>query len=253
MGSSHRNVLGGRPNRPTMVESPRLILARNILDELKLREARNLVAFGVFGSVAQGKDRRHSDLDLLVVLRRKRGTPRVELRQGVLVTYLPLTPDEARAEVLGAEPDLSGRLGGWRSLRPLHDPHGLLRRLRARAHRPPMSQFREAARRGLLGAYEDLGKLRNAAEAKDPDEMREMAIWFSGAAADILFCLERFVPLIHRREFVDVRRFGRTGRSICALRYENVSIAQRRKLAESVWNSLTRKATRQGIDVVGLV
>lgn len=240
-------------NRPTMVESPRLILTRNILDELKVREARNLVAFGVFGSVARGQDRRHSDLDLLVVLRRKRGTPRVELRQGVLVTYLRLTPDEARAEVYSAEPDLSGRLEGWRSLRPLYDPDGFLRRLRARARRPPMSQFREAAHRGLLGAYEDLGKLRNAAEAKDSDEMREMAILFSGTAADALFSLERFVSPIHRREFVDVRRFGRTGRSICALRYGNVSIAQRWKLAESVWKSLTRRARRQGIDVVGLV
>lgn len=235
-----------------MVESPRLILARTILDELKVRESGNLVAFGVFGSVAQGKDRRHSDLDLLVVLRRTGGAPRVELRQGVLVTYLRLTPDEARAEVYGGEPDLSGRLAGWRSLRPLHDPDGFLRRLRARAGRPPISQLQEAARRGLLGAYEDLGKLRNAAEANDPDETREMAIWFSGASVDILFCLERFIPSVHRREFVDVGRFGRTGRSIRALRYGNPSIGQQRRLAESVWKSLTRKAKRQGIDLEGL-
>ena len=47
-------------------------LAKTIAVDLQRREGRNLVAVGVYGSVARGEERHHSDVDLLVVVRRKR-------------------------------------------------------------------------------------------------------------------------------------------------------------------------------------
>ena len=56
-------------------------LAKTIAVDLQRREGRNLVAVGVYGSVARGEERHHSDVDLLVVVRRKRRKFR-EARQG---------------------------------------------------------------------------------------------------------------------------------------------------------------------------
>src|SRR5438552_5871555 len=174
-----------------MATSRRLELAKTLAGQLRTREGRNLVAVGVYGSVARGEDRAHSDVDVLVVLRRKRAAIRHFVRDGILITILQQTPQEARAEVTGSRGDLNAVLGGWRSLRPLYDPSGLLRKLIKRARDPTEAQFREAARRALIETYEDLGKVRNAVDVGDEQESREMAVWYAGAAAGALLDLHR--------------------------------------------------------------
>src|SRR5213593_3273010 len=149
-----------------MATSRRLELAKTLAGQLRTREGRNLMAVGVYGSVARGEDRAHSDVDVLVVLRRKRAAIRHFVRDGILITILQQTPQEARAEVTGSRGDLNAALGGWTSLQSLHDPTGLLRRLRTRARHPTVRQFQEASRWALLEAYEDVGKLWNAVEAQ---------------------------------------------------------------------------------------
>src|SRR5213594_372740 len=119
-----------------MATSRRFELAKLIGAQLRLREGRNLVAVGLYGSVARGEDRAHSDVDLLVVVRKKRLTIRHLVRTGILVTILQQTPAEARAEVMGSRADLNGALGGWQSMRPLYDASGLLSRLKKRLSTP---------------------------------------------------------------------------------------------------------------------
>src|SRR2546425_10942269 len=161
-----------------MAPTQRLELAKTITADLLDREGRNLVAVGVYGSVARGDERRHSDIDMLVVVRRKRRGIQHAVHAGIVVTILQQTPEESREEAIGPHPGLNVSLGGWRSLRPLYDPSGLLTRLRAQARRPASRSFRQAARLHFLEAYEDLGKLWDAIESGDGDEAREMAIWF---------------------------------------------------------------------------
>src|SRR2546425_1527184 len=140
-----------------MATSPRLKLAEMIAAELRLRERRNLVAVGLYGAVARGEDRTHSDVDLLVVVRKKRATIQHLVRAGTLVTILQQTPAEARAEVTGSRADLNAALGGWQSMQLMYDPSGLLSRLTKRAKHPTREQFRQAARHAFLETYEDLG------------------------------------------------------------------------------------------------
>lgn len=132
-------------------------------------------------------------------------------------------------------------------MRPLYDPRGLLRSLRARSRRPTPAQFREAARRALLETYEDLGKLRNAVAAGDAAEAREMAIWFTGGAMGLLFDLEGHVLRTGRRAFIDVRQFAPVGEMMCDLRYRGHSLAAASRLAESIWADLLLRARRRGI------
>lgn len=234
------------------MDSPRLALAKRITAELRRCEGSNLVAVGVYGSVARRTERRFSDLDLLVVVRTKRPSLGIQIREGILITILQCTPREARDEVFGSRADLNGVLGGWRSMEPLYDPRRLLRALRAHAAHPSRTQFRDAARRALLETYEDLGKLRNAVAAGDRDEAREMAVWFTGGAMGALFDLEGHVLPTGRRAFSEVRQWGRLGADIRSLRYDSHSLQVTSKLADRIWASLLRRARRQGLPVEDL-
>jgi predicted nucleotidyltransferase len=230
-----------------MTRSRRLLTAQALADEFRRKEGRNLIAVGVYGSVPRGDEREHSDIDMLVVVRRRRPSIRHHVRDGVLVTILQHTPAEAREEVMGSRPDLNDALGGWRSLRPLYDPHGLLADLKRRARRPSRSQFSEAARQALLETFEDLGKLRNAIRAGDRDEAREMAIWFTGGAMGVLNNLDARVLETGRRAFIELRGHGDVDRAIRRLRYETLSLPDTEALAERVWRDLLSRAERQGI------
>lgn len=227
----------------------RLEAAEELAARLRIQEGGNLVAAGVYGSVASGEDRAYSDIDFLVVVRRPRREIGHRMHRGYLVTVLQMTREEAEDEVLGSRSDMEEALGGWRSLRPLYDPAGLLRRLKAHAMRPAASRFRKAARSALLEAYEDYGKLLNAIDAGDRDEMREMAIWFTGAAHMVVFDLTREVLPTGRRAYVELRRFGTLGNEIRTLRYRNLSVAETHRVAKSIWEGLLRRALKQGIRV----
>src|SRR5207245_3364254 len=172
-----------------------------------------------------------SDDDRIVLERKNRLTIRHLVRTGILVTVLQQTPAEARAEVMGSRADLDGALGGWQSMRPLYDPSGLLSRLKKKAKHPSREQFRQAARRAFLETYEDLGKLRNAVDANDADEAREMAIWYSGGAMGLLFDLNCHVLRTGRRAFIEIRRYGSVGDAIRRLRYETLSPPETRRRA----------------------
>src|SRR5437773_454887 len=84
-----------------MADSQRLVLAKSITADVRGREGRNLLAVGVYGSVARGEERRHSDIDLLVVVRRKSRHIHHEVRNGIVATILQQTAEEAKSEVTG--------------------------------------------------------------------------------------------------------------------------------------------------------
>src|SRR3972149_2345855 len=170
-------LMKGRLIPGGMARSLHACLAQTVTQGLRRQEGGNLVAVGVYGSVAAGRERPSSDLDLFVVVRKHRPRLRFHVREGVLVALNVRTREEARADAVTPRSSLPEALSGWRSMRPLYDPSGFLRALRTRALRTPASRFRESAREGFLQAYEDLGKLRTAGHSRDREGWREVAIW----------------------------------------------------------------------------
>ncbi len=223
-------------------------LARTIARELRERERSNLVAVGVFGSVARGEDRAFSDVDLLVITRKVRRGIRSSIREGVFVSIHQLTPGDARREATEG-PWLNGPLTGWRETRALYDPAGFIARTRALALRPTAAAFRESARRDLIATVEDYGKVRNAVAAGDLEEAREMALWFTGSAMGSLLDIEGRVPRIHRREFQEVRRLGGVGRDVWRLRYDARTLAEIDRLSRRVWTGLLARARKRGVRI----
>ncbi len=232
-----------------MADSPRLALAKRLAAGLRARERANLVAVGVYGSVACGNEHAHSDVDLLVVVRQRTRRPRARVRGGFLVTFNEMTVAEAWDEVSGAHLALAEIVSGWRAMRPLYDPSGVLRRCIARARRIPRPQFVRAAREGLYDVYEDLSKVRDAIESRDAPKLREMAIWYTGGAAALLCILKEHPIPTGEDLLIEAQRLGPTGRDLAALRYENLSAAAAARLTERTWASLRRMARRRGITV----
>ncbi len=147
----------------------------------------------------------------------------------------------------GSGPWLCEKLGGWRSMRPLRDPTGLLTRLEARARRPTAAQFRGAARKDLLDAYEDYGKVLNAVAAGDAEDAREMSLWFTGAAGGALLDIDGRVIGTDHEIASEVRRCGGIGRDILRLRYRTLSLRETGRLARRIWAGLLRRAARRRV------
>ena len=132
-------------------------------------------------------------------------------------------------------------------MRPLHDPSGLLRRLKSQAQRPSVKAFRKSAQIHFFETFEDLGKLWNAIAAGDREEAVEMAIWFSGAAMGTLFDLDGHVLMTGRQAFVELRRYGKVGAAIRRLRYASPSVREMQRLSEFIWGRLLDRAKTRGL------
>lgn len=227
----------------------RWAVAKTIARELREREGTNLVAVGVYGSVARGEDREFSDLDLFVVLRRKRSWIRPMFREGVYVTPSVHTPAEAREEATGSGPWLCEKLGGWYSMRPLFDPRRFLSKVATRARHPTAAQFRGSARNDLISTYEDYGKVLNAVAAEDADDVREMSVWFTGGAGGALLDIEgRAMRTDHEMTAV-VRSYGGIGRDILRLRYTTLPPREAGRLARRIWRGLVERAIERGVSL----
>src|SRR5437867_12116479 len=111
-------------------------------------------------------------------------------------------------------------------MRILHDPSGLLRRSVAWSRRPSEGAFNRAVVKNLLEGYEYLGKLGKAARANDPEETREMTIWFSASAMVTALCFQRYVVETLPRLFAELRYAGPLVRAICPLRLESQGVAR---------------------------
>lgn len=225
-----------------------LELAQRVAKELVAKHGRDVLAVGVMGSVALGEEGPFSDVDVIVLAKRA-GSFEKSVRDGILISGLWQTLKEAETDVTEPSEAPIETLSGWWSLRVLYDPTGVLERLAARARGASAEFFRDSARMALLGAREDFGKVRNAVRSGKDDDVAEMSIWFSGAAAVALSCILHHVPHSGRTLFAEVRDLPLPGKDIVRLRYERLNAEETGALAEDIWERLLGVAGEKGVPV----
>ncbi|MDN3242790.1 nucleotidyltransferase domain-containing protein [Glycomyces tritici] len=103
-----------------------------IAERLAADLAPSALGIALFGSVAQGTDHPHSDIDLFLAVESGAGT---EIRQveGRMVTLSRKTLTDLEGAFTSPWEAVVA-VGAWRRARLLHDPEGHLARLQARAH-----------------------------------------------------------------------------------------------------------------------
>lgn len=119
-----------------------------------------VLGIGLFGSVAQGTDHPHSDIDLFLAVESGPGT---EIRQveGRMVTLSRKTLHDMEEALVNPWEAVTA-VGAWRRARLLHDPAGHMARLQARANAWTWDPIADAAdrwaARELIGLAEEVHK-----------------------------------------------------------------------------------------------
>lgn len=197
------NGEGAGEDSPTAI---RRALARVIGAEVQATLGPKARAAAVYGSVAHGRARRHSDLEL-VVLTTDDVPPEEEqfVRHGIVVELdrLPAARMLAAASrvttLWGVEADQ------YRHHWILWDPDGIFAQVRAKAVSIPDAAYRQALDASRYRLRELWGKFLNATEAGDLDTAVDVAWRFAHAAAMRL-------ALRQRRPFESGRTLWREAR-----------------------------------------
>ncbi len=149
--------------RTGRILSLKLAIARKVVRQLKGEIGHNLLAVGTTGSVARGGPEQYSDVDLLVIVRRR--LTNVSQFRIVDETYCSLvfeTKDSGLSQLRRPNHELAELLGGFTRILPLYDPERLLPKLESRARSIPGELYRKSAQLALIHSYEDFCRVKNA-------------------------------------------------------------------------------------------
>lgn len=170
----------------------RLKIAEEIAQRARELHGAELLAVGVYGSVARGTDGPYSDLEMLCVLREGNAEYSYEWSAGPWKAEVDFY---SAAVLLTKAAEVEGRWplthGAFATVLPLYDPESFFTSLAAAATGGSPEQFKAAIEEALVGElYEWIGKLRNGNTAYQA----ELAIGMAKYTAFIL-------GLHHRRLF----------------------------------------------------
>lgn len=212
--------------RTGRILSLKLAIARKVVRQLKGEIGHNLLAVGTTGSVARGGPEQYSDVDLLVIVRRR--LTNVSQFRIVDETYCSLvfeTKDSGLSQLRRPNHELAELLGGFTRILPLYDPERLLPKLESRARSIPGELYRKSAQLALIHSYEDFCRVKNAYLKGDEIILKDNIYEVTHSAANVVACLNH-TPFSSDREIFKAykafpklpRRFGR----IEQLRYGNM-------------------------------
>lgn len=175
-----------------MNHKQRVKAAQEVSSKLLRRYPDDVVATAVFGSVARGEDREHSDIDMQLLVRKgaKLSTHYFVL-SGCYFSVVAKTEEEWTSELTRPVSGLCLTAGSLQNILTLHDPSGAFRRLRAMAESLPEEAWKTAIREGLAGIVEDLGRVRDFLGHGDREDFRLFSVPVAFCAAKVYGDLTR--------------------------------------------------------------
>lgn len=201
-------------------DNPRWLLAGQVRDAVLRRWSADVLAIGVYGSMAHGDDTGSSDVDLIVVTYRPDTGPRSVIRRvdGILVDLTVVSADEGLRHARELSPRWPLTADRYLTTRALHDPRGWLVR-RREAHLDRLAEARPAEFTGLARQAWCLASAAHARAVR-------LADWYDTEAALLLLGETRLhtamvIGLLSRSHFRNaadaVRRTGMAGADMTEL------------------------------------
>lgn len=155
-------IMPGGPQPMTRRE--RLALAREIADRARVSRGEDVLAAGLYGSVARGADGPYADSEILCVLKTSGEDYSHEWTTGPWKAEVNfVSRDRLFAQAAEVQGEWPLTHGAYIHTCPLYDPEGVFLQLRRIVRGQPGDTFATALRALIVGdIYELVGKVRNA-------------------------------------------------------------------------------------------
>jgi hypothetical protein len=201
-------------------------MARRIVNLLRPKLGRQLVAAGVGGSVARGTAEALSDIDLVILVKKLPvNLPRYKIVDATYCSINYITWKSALSELSQPSDELPQILGGYEKIRPISDPSCVFRKLEEKASSITPELFRKSARLALLHSYEDFCRAKNAFLKRDEIVLKDCVYIVTYSAANIVASLNHASFPSDREIFKAHKRFPKRPKGferIEQLRYGNL-------------------------------
>lgn len=147
-----------------MTQRERVALAREIADRARASRGDDVLAMGIYGSVARGADGPYSDIEILCVLKTSGEDYSHEWTTGPWKAEVNfVSRDRLFAQAAEVHGDWPLTHGAYVHTCPLYDPEEVFSQLRRIVWGQPNDKFASALRLLIVGdIYELVGKVRNA-------------------------------------------------------------------------------------------
>jgi len=237
-----------------MERSRRLELAREIAAQVQRHYGDDVLAVGVYGSVARGTDGPYSDIEIHCVLRGTGLDVCHEWSAGPWKAEVDVYSEDVILE-WASEVDVDWSLthGACTNVLPLYDPTDFFSRLREAALSQPDHVFQRVILDVIVGElYERIGKIRNARAEENDACMSYLAVDLAKCGACLLGLDNRHLYTVSTRLFEE--SLALPGRpdgydSLCRMVMSG-DLADAARVADAAndfWSGVERWAQERGI------
>lgn len=188
-----------------MSHAQRVEISREIADRVHARYGNQVMAIGLYGSVARGADGPFSDIEMRCVLRTVGEEFGFEWSTGPWKAEVNVcSEDVILREAATVEGTWPLTHGAFLTILPLFDPECFFERLRDVITGQPEEKFRVAIEETLVGEiYELVGKLRNARVAGSMACIPELAVSLARHGAYVIGLAHRYTYSTGSRVFAE--------------------------------------------------
>lgn len=171
-----------------MKREERLKIAKRIARKVLKKYGNKVLAIGVYGSVARGEDRRYSDLDMIVIVKKKREGiyDRFFIYKGLPVLVEFETIEEVKKRIRNMWFKWPLEVNAFLSILPLFDPQHVFTKFKREYERLSEKDFREGAMNALEHVYEYFLTVKNAYVYKEREKLLLQARVFARSVACFL-------------------------------------------------------------------
>lgn len=237
-----------------MEPARRMALVREIADRALAARREDVLAIGVYGSVARGTDGPYSDIEMVCVLRTRGEQDIVEWTTGPWKAEVDFYSQDVllrKASEVDGEWPLTH--GAYCHVFALYDPDHFFVKLRDVVLSQPEERFLEAMREVIVGElYEGIGKLRNARHSGHTAGLPELALNMARYGAFLIGlanrrCYSSGTHVLEESLTLPGRPAGYDALCRMAMRGELSDPDRIAQACEVFWSGVERWASEQGL------